>query len=70
MPYFRLLRATHMCPQRLLLQKPELSAFTTVVDALKAGLSEALELYPVAGATIIANEKGGLAIDGEKGKRR
>lgn len=46
-------------------KKPESSAFATVVGALKAGLAEALELYPVAGATIIANEKGGLAVDGE-----
>jgi len=46
-------------------KKPESSAFETVVDALKAGLAEALELYPVAGATIIATEKGELAIDAE-----
>ena len=70
MPYFRLLRATCMCLQCPLLQKPELSAFTTVVNALKAGLAEALGLYPVAGVTIITNEKGGLAINGEKGKQQ
>ena len=46
-------------------KKPKSSAFQMIVDALKAGLAEALEFYPVAGATVITTEKGELAIDAE-----